>query len=224
METHISKTLLNCLYTFFVIYSIFSSLFSFFLVYRNDKSYIDLHTNTLSIPLLQTLPNEKEKCILLLLYHTTVLLNIKVFTRYIYIYVCIQYMLELCDYRCNIHNWIYYRNKIFLRCLFYFFLSEVLKLFDHDNKNTDTKMCLIKKKIYFLFICFERGRGCNGRKKSCSLMFSCQFSPVTNQLSSVFQETLNYDHWLFIKPHSYCCYACQALDSGTRTPYMEVPL
>lgn len=87
METHISKTLLNCLYIFFVIYSIFSSLFSFFLVYRNDKSYIDLHTNTLSIPLLQTLPNEKEKCILLLLYHTTVLLNIKVFTRYIYICV-----------------------------------------------------------------------------------------------------------------------------------------
>lgn len=56
-------------------------------------------------------------------------------------------------------------TRFFSGVYFIFFLSEVLKLFDHDNKNTDTKMCLIKKNIYFLFICFERGRGCNGRKK-----------------------------------------------------------
>lgn len=77
-----SNTVLNCLHPFFVFYSFFLVHFILSLVaYCIDKSYIDFHTNTLSIPLLQTLPNEKEKCTLLLLYHTTVLLNIEVFSH-----------------------------------------------------------------------------------------------------------------------------------------------
>lgn len=56
-------------------------------------------------------------------------------------------------------------TRFFSGVYFIFFLSEVLKLFDHDNKNTDTKMCLIKKIYIFCLFVLKGGGGVMEEKK-----------------------------------------------------------
>lgn len=117
----------------------------------------------MSIPLLQSLPNEKEKCTLLLLYHTTVLLNIKLFSHLIY--MCIWYMLEICDYSCNIHNWIYYRKTHWNHFVGFFsgvFVWGILNthIKKKKKKNTQKKDPITEFcGLVCLLVYFERGGG-----------------------------------------------------------------
>lgn len=73
----------NCLYPYFVFNSFLLLLFYlYFVAYCIEESYIDLHTKHLSLPLLFKLyPMRNKKRTLLLLYHTTVLLTIKLFSH-----------------------------------------------------------------------------------------------------------------------------------------------
>lgn len=73
----------NCLYPYFVFNSFLLLLFYlYFVAYCIEESYIDLHTKHLSLPLLFKLyPMRNKERTLLLLYHTTVLLTIKLFSH-----------------------------------------------------------------------------------------------------------------------------------------------
>lgn len=111
-------------------------------------------------------------------------------------------MLELCDYSCNIHNWIYYRKKpiwIILSVFSQVFLSEVLNT---HFKKKQTKSLWFDDRIYvFLggilyFIC---------PVMSHLTLFFCfimiLFNPtleLTNSRAELSECSLNSAHFWFL--------------------------